>query len=115
MYLEIYLYPVKEAKLEDFLRINKAAESIYLSYGALESETYFAKSVEAQYGCLGFDSAIELEDDEVLMMEINRYRDKTHQVEVLSQVDIDPKIDTLYNEMIQVIDIGRTVRGEFGA
>lgn len=72
------------------------------------------KSVEAQYGCLGFDSAVELKDHEVLMMEINRYRDKNHQVEVLSQVDTDPKIDALYNDMIQVIDIGRTVRGEFG-
>lgn len=39
------------------------------------------------------------------MMEINRYSDKNHQVEVLKQVDEDPDIEALYNEMIEVIDI----------
>lgn len=44
------------------------------------------------------------------MMEINRYRDKNHQTEVLKQVDNNPSIEALYNQMIQIIDVGRTIK-----
>ncbi|WP_416144654.1 DUF1428 family protein [Planococcus koreensis] len=113
MYLEIYLYPVLEENRERFLKINREAEQIYKVYGALESETYAAASTEPEYGCLGMASAVELRDSEVLMLEINRYHHQVHQRQVLEKVDKDERIENLYDQMTKVIDISRTVRGEF--
>lgn len=114
MYLEIYLYPVSEENKEQFLRINREAERIYKEYGALESDTFEAASIQPEYSCAGMISAVELREDEVLMLEINRYRSKVHQSEVLEKVDRDERIGKLYDQMLKVIEIGRTVRGEFG-
>ena len=114
MYLEIYLYPVPEGKKEQFLKINRDAERIYKEYGAIESETFAATSIQPEYGCAGMVSAVELLEGEVLMLEINRYNSKSHHSEVLENVDQDDRIGKLYKQMTYVIDIGRTVRGEFG-
>lgn len=114
MYVEIYLYPVLEENKEQFLKINLEAERIYKEYGAIESETYTAASTQAEYGCSGMGSAVELHEKEILMLEITRYHDKEHQIQVLEKVDHDEQIEKLYNQMTKVIDLSRTVRGEFG-
>ena len=113
MYLEIYLYPVPEVNKKQFLMINQEAERIYKDYGALESDTYIATSINPQYGCSGMVSSVELHENEILMIEVNRYHSKDHQVQVLEKVDRDEQIGKLYNQMIKVIDMSRTVRGEF--
>ena len=114
MYLEIYLYPVLEDNKEQFLKINQEAERIYKEYGAIESETFSAASIHPEYGCSGMVSAVELRESEVLMLEINRYHNKVHHSQVLEKVDNDEQIENLYNQMKKVIDVSRTVRGEFG-
>lgn len=114
MYVEIYLYPVLEENKEQFLKINLEAERIYKEYGAIESETYTTASTQPEYGCLGMESAVELHENEILMLEINRYHNKEHQSQVLEKVDKDEQIYNLYNQMTKVIDMSRTVRGEFG-
>ncbi|WP_033541543.1 DUF1428 family protein [Planococcus sp. CAU13] len=114
MYLEIYLYPVLEDNKEQFLKINCEAERIYKEYGALESQTFAAASIQPEYGCAGMVSAVELREGEVLMLETNRYHSKAHQSEVLEKVDQDDRIGELYEQMTNVIEMGRTVRGEFG-
>ncbi|MBD8038483.1 DUF1428 family protein [Solibacillus sp. A46] len=113
MYLEIYLYPVPEENKEQFLKINREAERIYKEYGALESETFTATSIQPGYGCIGMISAVELLESEILMLEINRYDNKEHHSQVLEKVDNDEQIEKLYNQVIEVIDLSRTVRGEF--
>ncbi|MEK3766116.1 DUF1428 family protein [Solibacillus sp. FSL K6-4121] len=113
MYLEIYLYPVPEENKEQFLKINREAERIYKEYGALESDTYTATSIQPGYGCLGMISSVELRENEILMMEINRYHHKEHHSQVLEKVDNDEQIEKLYNQVVKVIDLSRTVRGEF--
>ena len=114
MYLEIYLYPVTVENKEQFLQINREAEHIYKEYGALESETYVATSIHPEYGCAGMESAVELFENEILMMEITRYHNKSHQIQVLEKVDRDERITMLYKQMTTVIDMTRTIRGEFG-
>lgn len=113
MYLEIYMYPVREENKEEFLKINREAERIYKEYGAIESETYTAASSKPEYGCLGMGSAVELDEGEILMLEINRYHNKEHHSQVLEKVDKDERIGKLFNQMTKVIDLSRTVRGEF--
>lgn len=114
MYLEIYLYPVLEENKEQFLKINREAERIYKEYGAIESETLTAASIQPEYGCSGMVSAVELRESEVLMLEINRYHNKVHHSQVLEKVNNDEQIEKLFNQMTKVIDVSRTVRGEFG-
>jgi len=115
MYLEIYLYPVLEVNKEEFLKINQEAERIYREYGAIESDTFTATSIQPEYGCSGMVSAVELRENEVLMLEINRYHNKIHHSQVIEKVDNDEQIEKLYNQMTKVIDVSRTVRGEFGS
>ena len=114
VYVEIYLYPVLEENKEQFLKINLEAERIYKEHGAIESETYTAASTDPEYGCSGMVSAVELHENEILMLEINRYHHKEHHSQVLEKVDHDERIEKLYNQMTKVIDMSRTVRGEFG-
>lgn len=113
MYLEIYLYPVLEENKEQFLKINREAERIYKEYGAIDSETYTAASIYPEYGCAGMVSAVELRESEILMLEVNCYYNKDHHNQVLEKVDNDEQIERLYNQMTKVIDVSRTVRGEF--
>lgn len=113
MYLEIYLYPVLEENKEQFLKINREAERIYKEFGAIESDTFTAVSIQPVYGCSGMVSAVELRESEVLMLEINRYHNKAHHSQVMEKVDNDDQIEKLYNQMTKVIDMSRTVRGEF--
>lgn len=115
MYLEIYLYPVLEVNKGEFLKINQEAERIYIEYGAIESDTFTATSIQPEYGCSGMVSAVELRENEVLMLEINRYHNKIHHSQVIEKVDNDEQIEKLYNQMTKVIDVSRTVRGEFGS
>jgi uncharacterized protein YbaA (DUF1428 family) len=114
MYIEIYLYPVLEENQERFLEINREAERIYKEYGAIESDTYIAAAIQPEYGCAGMVSAVELHENEILMLEINRYHNKEHHRHVLEKVDNDEQIGELYRQMTKVIDMSRTVRGEFG-
>ncbi|MCG7344837.1 DUF1428 family protein [Sporosarcina sp. ACRSL] len=114
MYLEIYLYPVLEENQEKFIEINREAERIYKEYGAIESDTFMAVSIQPEYGCAGMVSAVELHENEILMLEINRYHNKEHHRQVLEKVDNDKQIGELYVQMTKVIDMNRTVRGEFG-
>lgn len=39
--------------------------------------------------------------------------DKEHHSQVLEKVDNDEQIEMLYNQVVKVIDLSRTVRGEF--
>ena len=114
MYVEIYLYPVLEENKEQFLKINREAELIYREYGAIESETYSAASIEPEYGCARMESAVELRETEVLMLEINRYHNKVHHSQVMEKDDNDVQIEKIFNQMTKVIDVSRTVRGELG-
>ena len=114
MYLEIYLYPVLKDNQERFLEINREAERIYKAYGAIESDTYTAVSIQPEYGCAGLITAVELHENEIMMLEINRYHHKEHHRQVLEKVDNDERINELYSQMTKVIDMSRTVRGEFG-
>ena len=97
-------------KIRKILEINKEAERIYKRYGAIESDTFTAVSIQAEYGCAGMVSAVELHENEILMLEVNRYHDQEHHRQVLEKVDNDEQIGELYRQMTKVIDMSRTVR-----
>lgn len=113
MFSSIYIYPVPTARMDDFLRVQTAALEIYREYGAHDDVTYRPVDTSAKYGCRGFDTAVELRDGEEPFVSVSQFRDRRHHDEVMAQVDRDPRIDRLFEEIQTVIDLERIVRGEF--
>ncbi len=113
MYNVIYIYPVPEKNIREFLRIQSEAAKIYLGYGAVSDQTFYLDNPESKYGCLPFSKAITLEKDEQAYISITAFKSSSHHDEVMKKVDADPKIKKLYSEVKKVIDVSRVVRGEF--
>jgi len=113
VYSVIYLYPVSLVKKAKFISINKQAAEIYVEYGALSDETFEPVNIENVYGCMGIGQTVELLENETLMFSITSFHDKKHHDDVLKKVDEDPRINTLFNEMKETIELSRIVRGEF--
>ncbi|MFJ7826284.1 DUF1428 family protein [Psychrobacillus sp. NPDC096623] len=113
MYSVLYIYPVLIKKKERFIETNKKASLIYKEYGAIEDDTYQSTSIDAMYGCRGMESSVDLHENETLMCSVSTFNNKHHHDLVMGKVDSDKRIEELYNEMINVIDISRVVRGEF--
>ncbi len=59
------------------------------------------------------EASVELHENETLMCSVSTFNNKHHHDIVMEKVDSDMRIEELYNEMIQVIDMSRVVRGEF--
>ncbi len=113
MYTSVYLHRVPTGTVEPFVRLVTAASEVYMRLGAVECVLYTPWDLRAKYGCAGFESALDLAEDEVLFVELNSFRDKSHHDEVMAQVDASPEISRLYDELTSMLDVGRIVRGEF--
>lgn len=113
MYTVIYLFPVPIAKVDAFLRVQREAGKIYMQYGALSDETLEPLDLQAAYGCAGFADTLALKGDEDLYMGLSRFRDLAHHDEVMAKVDTDARIGVLYDEMLNVLEMPRVVRGAF--
>lgn len=113
MYTVIYLFRVPRSNVDAFSRVQREAGEIYKRYGALDDETLAPFNLEANYGCSGFASVVELKGDEELWVGLSRFRDRDHHDEVMIKVDADPQINDLYAEMLTLLDMSRVVRGEF--
>lgn len=59
------------------------------------------------------DSSVELHENETLMCSVSTFISKHHHDMVMEKVDSDVRIEELYTEMFNVIDMSRVVRGEF--
>lgn len=109
MYNVLYLYPVLKRNKKRFIELTK----FYKEYGAIEDNTYQSTFIDAIYGCKGMDSSVELQENETLMCSVSTFNNKHHHDVVMEEVDADHRIEELYNEMLNVIDMSRVVRGEF--
>ncbi|MBY0147816.1 DUF1428 family protein [Neobacillus niacini] len=113
MYNVLYLYPVLKDKKDRFIEINKKASLIYKEYGAVEDEIFQGTFFDAIYGCKGMKSSVDFHENETLMCSVSTFNSKHHHDMVMEKVDCDRRIEELYNEMINVVDMSRVVRGEF--
>jgi uncharacterized protein YbaA (DUF1428 family) len=113
MYSSIYIYCVAVERVAAFLRVQQAALTIYREYGAIDDATYAPTDLTAQYGSVGFTDIIAVAANEQIYISVSSFRDRAHHDQVMAQVDADPRIDQLYQEMLGIIDISRMVRGEF--
>jgi uncharacterized protein YbaA (DUF1428 family) len=113
MYVQLYVYPVAQSNIAPFLRIQREASELYKRYGAVDDETFEPRNLEPKYGCAGFPDTIRLKQGETVFFSVTRFRDRSHQDEVMSKVNADKRINELYDEISSVIDVKRVVRGEF--
>lgn len=113
MYFAIYLYPVAKENEQKFIDINKSAGRIYMKYGAVNDQTFQGTRINSMYGSQGMVSAVELYENEKVMLGVSTFHSKAHHDEVMDKVDQDEEVNDLYIEMTKTIDISRVVRGEF--
>ncbi len=113
MFVVVYFFRVPKQHVSGFLSVQQEAGEIYKHYGALADETFAPSDLDAKYGCGSLLSVIDLADHEQLHIGISRFENRDHHDEVMSKVDADPRIQTLYEEMLTLIDMSRTSRGEF--
>ncbi|WP_164670050.1 DUF1428 family protein [Virgibacillus doumboii] len=113
MYTIINLYRVKKEHVQSFIDINDRASEIYLSYGALEDNTYHASDLNGKHGCSGLIDIIDVKDDEVVFFGQSVFRNESHHDDVMSQVDDDPEIYTLFDEISKVIVLSKVVTATF--
>lgn len=113
MYTSIYIYRVPRKNVDPFLRLQREAAEIYQRYGALADETFAPVDLKAKYGCVPFFKALDVAEDEVIFIGLCRFRDRAHHDQVMAQIDSDGRIDELYDQVTELLDVGRVVRGEF--
>lgn len=113
MYTVIYLYRVKQEKLQSFIEINEKASEIYLSSGALEDMTYVADNLNGTNGCKGLLEFVDVAEDESVVFGQSVFRNKSHYSEVMNQIDHDSEIIQLFDEMANTIDLSKVITSTF--
>lgn len=113
MYRLLYIFRVPKQHVQQFLRINQEAAAIYRCHGALESEVMRAADIGPKYGCLGIGDTMQASDNQVVFIGIDGFRDQAHCREVMPKVDADSRINELFAQIQQVVDLSTVVRGEF--
>ncbi len=113
MFTIVYVYRLPPDRVDEFIRIQRAAAAIYVEHGAVDDETLSAVDVSPQYGCRGFGEAFGAAPDEAVLLGISRFRDRSHHDEVMAKVNDDPRIDELFAEVTEVVRIDEIARGEF--
>jgi len=113
VFISIYIYRVPRENVDVFLRVQREAAEIYRRCGAIHDETFAPVNLEAKYGCAGFTGAFDIRDGEEVFIGLSSFHDRPHHDTVMAQVDRDERINELYEEVANLLDVGRVVRGEF--
>jgi uncharacterized protein YbaA (DUF1428 family) len=113
MFASVYIYRVPRESVQAFLRVQRQAAKITRQYGALDDETWGPVDLAAKYGCSAFGDSLTVAQGEDVFLGLSRFRDEAHHDEVMQQIDSDPRINELYDELTGLLDVRRVVRGEF--
>ncbi|HLS09275.1 DUF1428 family protein [Lentibacillus sp.] len=113
MYTVIYFYRVKQEKVGSFIGINNRASEIYMSYGALEEKTYQAENLHGKNEFKGLLDVIQKEENEDIFLGQSVFRNKSHYDDVMKQVNDNPEIKQLFNEMSDTIDLSKVITATF--
>ncbi|WP_099157626.1 DUF1428 family protein [Virgibacillus ndiopensis] len=113
MYTVIYLYRVKKMHTQQFIDINEKAGEIYIAHGALEDNTYRADKLDGEHDCTGLLDIIEVAENEDVFFGQSVFRNKSHYEEVMKNVNNVEKIDQLFKEMTNIIDLSKVISATF--
>ena len=81
--------------------------------GALSDELLRPKDMSAKFGGMSLPSAIELQADEELWIEIAKFKDASHMKEVHSLVAKNPDLDRLHSRFDLLITGKHVYHAEF--
>ncbi len=113
-YLQLYIYRVQQGHREEFLNIMRKARQIYHKYGADGEELFFLHNRKSKYGLKGLWEVLPAAEGEEIWIGLDCYQNVKQCEEVMKKVNADPKIDPLYERIIQLVgSASHIVRGEF--
>lgn len=88
-YIDSFILPVPEAKLEDYRALAEKMGKLWKSCGALEYHEFVADDVKS--GKLtSFPQSVQAEDGELVVVSYITYKTREHRDEVMAKVMGDP-------------------------
>ena len=113
LHTSIYIHRIKKDNVDEFLALEREAGMVYMEHGAVFNDIYRASNLTAMYGCVSFTDAMDVDEDEEVLVVLSGFDDQAHHDRTMSKVDSDPRIQALFAKVTKVITLDRTVRGEF--
>ena len=93
--------------------VQKRSAEIYKRNGAIDDWTFGPENLKAKYGCVSFSQEISANADEEIFFSLSLFQSKDDHDKIMSLVDKDPEIEKLYDQVCNLIDLSKVVRGEF--
>jgi Protein of unknown function (DUF1428) len=112
-YCSVFLYRVPRRKAEAFMHALRPIMKLFEDAGALSDELLRPKDMSAKFGGLSLPSAIELDPDEELWIEIAKFNDASHMKEVHTLVAKNPDLDKLHSRFDLLISGKHVYHAEF--
>ena len=112
-YCSIFLYRVPRRKVEAFVQALRPIMRLFEDSGCLSDELLRPKDMNAKFGGLTLPSAIDLNSDEELWVEIARFRDASHMKAVHSTVAKNPDLEKLHSRFDLLISGNHVYHAEF--
>jgi len=113
VFTTVNIIPIPRKYVDAFLRIEHDAAAIYREYGGLGNEILSPVNLDPSYGCTAFGAVLDVATDETIYIVLDRFHDHAHYDQMMGQVNADPRIDALFDEFAQLVNVRRIVRGEF--
>jgi hypothetical protein len=99
--------------VEEVLAILERAAERYDQLGFSGCEAYKAVDLYPKYGCSPLPTSLDLREGEVVLVELNHFEDAEHHALAMDRVNGGGTINALHEQMVQLVDMDRIVRGEF--
>lgn len=96
-----------------FLEIQRKSAEIYRKYGAIDDWTFGQDSLAGKYGCRSFLDDVSVEPDEALFFSLSLFKSADDHARIMALLDKDPEVGFLYDQVCEIIDLKRVIRGEF--
>lgn len=112
-YCSVFVYRVPKRKAEAFMHALRPIMKLFEDSGALSDELLRPKDMSAKFGGMSLPSAIALEADEEIWIEIAKFKDASHMKEVHSLVAKNPDLDRLHSRFDLLISGKQVYHAEF--
>jgi len=113
VYCSVFLYRVPKRKAEAFIQALKPIMKLFLDSGALSEELLQPKEMEGRFGSMSLPPAIGMSQDEDLWVEIARFKDASHMIDVHSAVSKNPHLEKLHSRFDLLITGKQVYYAEF--
>jgi hypothetical protein len=112
MYHIFYLFRVQRKNVDRFLQIAGDAGVIYRQHGAVATAILRLTDGSDKYGCLGLAGQVQTSPEEQLFLGIDSFRDAEQLRTLTARIDSDPRIQKLFKEIQEVVDLRKAIRWE---